>query len=178
MAPRWSRTNWVEHALGQLGKRGPEGVTIDALCETAGRTRGSLYHHFGDHDALLSAVLEHWRARYTDVIIDEVEASSTSAREGAARLNDLATAIDFDVEVGIRQLAAGRPWLREAVAAVDTTRIDFLTSLRRRDGSSAKDARALAELEYAAFVGVQHLAPRFSAARLRELYRQLDDRLR
>jgi len=176
MAPRsrWTRADWIEHALAQLAADGPDGVTVDALCEGAGRTRGSLYHHFDDHDALLCAVLSRWRERYTEEVIRNIQTAELEGELAAARLNDLATSIDFDVEVGIRRLAANRPWLRNAVTAADRRRIRFLSTLREQAGASKKDAEALAELEYAAFVGAQHLAPIFTPRRLRQLYHDLE----
>lgn len=175
---RWSRIDWVDHALTQLARHGPEGITIDALCTSAKRTRGSLYHHFAEHDELLRAVVDHWRERYTEALIREVDAAGLDGATSASRLNDLATALDFDVEVGVRRLAASRPWIREAVHAADRQRISYLASLWRRQGVSTKDARVLAELEYAAFVGVQHLSPLFTARRLGELYRRFDALMR
>jgi AcrR family transcriptional regulator len=142
----------VEHALGELARHGPEGLTLESLCQSAGRTRGSLYHHFPDHEALLLAVIRYWRERDTEAIIRTIRDERLSGAKGAARLNDLATAVDFDVEVGIRRLAASRPNLAHAVAEVDRRRIAFLAELRIEAGAGKKDAQALAELEYAAFV--------------------------
>jgi AcrR family transcriptional regulator len=171
---RWQASDWVEHALGELKERGPQGLILDALCTSAGRTRGSLYHHFPDHQALLTAVVTHWRERYTEDVIRAVRADALRGSRATARLNDLASALDFAVEVGVRRLAASYPSLATAIAEADRRRIAFLTELRRESGFTPKDARAAAELEYAAYIGAQHLSPLFSPARLRALYRHLD----
>ena len=164
--PRWKRRDWAAHALAQLGAHGPEGITIEALCTSAGRTRGSLYHHFEDHDELLMATVEHWRAEHTEALIEAL----ADAPQPAARLNELATTLDVDVEIGVRRLAATRPTLRAAVLDVDERRITTLTALHERAGASPPIARDLAALEYAAFIGAQHLAPLFPPGRLAELY--------
>ncbi|MBX2803745.1 MAG: TetR/AcrR family transcriptional regulator [Myxococcales bacterium] len=168
---RFRREDWLELGLRVLGDRGPDGLTVRALCEAAGRTRGSLYHHFADHDALLSALVEHWAQRDTQALIDAV------GTEGDARtLNDLALALDLDVEVGMRRLAAKAEWLRAAVGEVDQARIAFLTALHRpRHGG---DAQVVARVEYAAFLGFQQLEPRPSAEEMRALYRRFEELIR
>ena len=67
---RWTREDWTDLALRLLAERGPAAVTVDTLCTAAGRTRGSLYHHFRDHGSLLDATLASWRKRYTDDVIE------------------------------------------------------------------------------------------------------------
>lgn len=170
MSTRWSREDWAIHALEQLARKGVDGVTLDALCRSAGRTRGSLYHHFSDYHALLEATLEVWRDRYTEELIEEIRRAGLAGDTGASRLTDLSTALDFDVEIGVRRLASSRPALRETVAVVDRRRIDFLIELQLEAGSTEEDAHALAEIEYAAYVGMQHLSGLFTAGRLTELY--------
>ncbi len=44
-------------AAGLLEKGGVEAVTTRAVCEAAGVTAPTLYHHFGDKDGLLRAVV-------------------------------------------------------------------------------------------------------------------------
>jgi AcrR family transcriptional regulator len=171
---RWQERHWVEHALGELRERGPQALTLERLCASAGRTRGSLYHHFSDHQALLSAVIRHWRERFTDAVIQAIRDERLRGSRAAARLNDLATALDFQVETGIRHLAASYPALQPEVDEVDRRRIAFLAELRREAGTTASDAQVTAELEYAAYVGAQHLCTILPAARLRALYRHLE----
>jgi AcrR family transcriptional regulator len=48
-------------------------------------TKGSFYWHFEDRRALLEAMLEAWRARATNAIIDEVEAKGATPSPGCAR---------------------------------------------------------------------------------------------
>lgn len=176
MSPgRWRRTDWANLGLEQLSRHGPSGVTVESLCAASGRTRGSLYHHFGDHHEFLLALVALWRERFTEAVITAVRNQELSGRTGASHLNRLAIALDAGVEIGIRQLAAGDGELAARVADVDRRRIDFLTELHLEAGApSGERARAWAELEYAAFVGSQHMRSLYPPERLSALYRQLD----
>lgn len=93
---RLRRSDWTELALRILAEDGPESLTVARLCEVAGRTRGSLYHHFADHEALIAATLEHWAARDTDRLIAE-------ARD-ADDLDRRAAALDARLELAVRRL--------------------------------------------------------------------------
>ncbi|MEN0067751.1 MAG: helix-turn-helix domain-containing protein [Myxococcota bacterium] len=165
---RFRREDWLKLSLAQLGKAGPSALTVQALCEAASRTRGSLYHHFPDHDALLDAVVAHWASQHTTAVIDEV------GPEGhAGHLNDLALALDLDVEVAMRQLVARHPRLAPALAAVDRTRMGFLTTLHRE--RHGEEAEVVAKVEYAAFLGFQQLEPRPSREEMTALYRRFEE---
>lgn len=148
-----SRTDWTDLALRVLAEEGPDSLTVATLCDRAGRTRGSLYHHFADHGALLEATVAAWSRQGTDALVE-----ATPPGPGAAdRLNDLALAIDVRVEQGIRRLAERAPAVREAVGAVDRARVEHLARLHAADGDPPDEARARAEVEYAAFLGFQQL---------------------
>lgn len=163
------RDDWVALALRLLAEKGPSALTVDALCAAAGRTRGSLYHHFRDHDALLSAVVERWREDHTERLVRDVE-ELPDDRAGAA-LNDLAMALDPRIETGIRGLAARHPQLLATVRAADARRVAFLAALHERSGAlDAADARVVAEVEYAAYVGLQYMGDERDPEQIARLY--------
>ena len=127
------------------------------MCEVAGRTRGSFYHHFPDHAAFVDALLERWRERQTEAVIAAVE-SAGSERLGS--LHALASDLDHDLDIAVRRFASDDPSARAAVEAVDRQRLDFLAGLHAEDhGLPPANARRMAELEYALFVGMQVLWP-------------------
>lgn len=162
--PRFSREDWADHGLEQLSARGPSALGIEAIERSSGRTRGSLYHHFASHAGFLVAVLERWATRHCDEVIAAVNAEP---HDPAAHLNHLAVSLDFALEREVRRLAETRPALLEIVARVDGTRIDFLEQLH----ADTADPRAIAELEYAAYVGAQHLQGVLTPERLEVLNR-------
>ena len=150
---RLTRDDWTGLALAVLADEGPSGLTVARVCARAGRTRGSLYHHFENHDALLVGVLERWRREFT-----ESPAAAHPPVEGAsAGLHEVAMGLDFGLEQNVRRLVARRDDLRALVEAVDEQRIAHLARIDEERGASAEDARMRAEIEYAAFLGIQQL---------------------
>jgi AcrR family transcriptional regulator len=52
------RTRILETAAGLLAQSGDGDVSTRAICDAAGVTAPTLYHHFGDKDGLLAAVVD------------------------------------------------------------------------------------------------------------------------
>lgn len=171
---RFSRDDWLVLGLAQLSAHGPEGLRIEPLCAAAARTRGSFYHHFDDHDAFIAALLDHWREWNTDGVIEMVELEAEiSGKRG--RLTALAAGLDQQMEVAIRRFAATNPQAATVVAEVDETRIAYLAGMNEEElAADAALARTLAEIEYAAFIGFQHLFPDADEARLIEIGEMLE----
>lgn len=165
--PRMKREDWTALALVVLAEEGPEALTVATLCERAGRTRGSMYHHFSDHGALLDATMEAWTERCTEDLIE----ATPPGPQAASSLHELAMAIEPALERAVRRLAERVPRLRARVQEVDRRRMEHIAALH----GGGEDARALAEIEYAAFVGFQHLE--LPAERMEILYRWFRERV-
>ena|ERR1700731_4855215 len=52
------RTRILETAAGLLAQSADADVSTRAVCDAAGVTAPTLYHHFGDKDGLLAAVVD------------------------------------------------------------------------------------------------------------------------
>lgn len=154
MSSRVSRRDWVDVGIALLREEGSESITVEALCTRIGRTKGSFYHHFPDIDALGAALLEAWEATLTDAPLEAVRAEPDVRRRGA-RLDALVQQLDHRLDRAVRAWALRNPRARLAVQRVDARRVGYLEELHR--AAKHRAPRALAELEYAAFVGAQHL---------------------
>jgi len=169
---RFSKTDWLELTIVLLGEEGPEAMTVERLCEAAGRTRGSFYHHFGDHNSFLHALVEFWQEQYTLRVMKTVGEPGESSGAALEHLHSLAHALNFDVEVNIRRLVARHPSLQKMVSQVDQTRIGFIEEhYKRMENKVALEARWIAELEYAIFIGIQHIEPDISVVKRNKLYK-------
>ena len=93
-----SRTDWLEQGLQLLSTEGPQHLKIDTLCHVLGVTKGSFYHHFKHHAAYVSALLEHWRANYTQQLIHAV-AGIDDPQVRSQRLSELVYLKDMRPEV-------------------------------------------------------------------------------
>lgn len=154
---RTHKGDWIESGLVLLRTEGEHALTIERLCTTLGRTKGSFYHHFESADAFASALLEAWERRHTEVPID------VASREGSAgarrrTLDVTVKALDWPLDLAVRGWALRDPEAREVVARVDARRIAYLESLLPRTVPRARRT-AIATLEYAAFLGAMQLDP-------------------
>lgn len=146
---------WVALGLRRLAEWGPDGLTIDSLCHEAGKTRGSFYAHFKNHDAFLLALIAQWRAESSEALIDNLSAQRDPADQ-LRGLNRLAMMLDPSLERGIYRLAERNSLVAAAVLEVEELRLDYLASRYRAMGQRIKPMAAdLAAIEYAAFVGFQ-----------------------
>ncbi|MEM9911878.1 MAG: helix-turn-helix domain-containing protein, partial [Pseudomonadota bacterium] len=74
---RLSQDDWLSAALALLMESGVEAVQITVLARKLGVTRGSFYWHFASRDALLDALIDHWRRQNTNIMVEAVSAAAT-----------------------------------------------------------------------------------------------------
>ena len=151
--------DWLKAGLTLLGHEGEKALTLESLCRATKRTKGSFYHHFKNHNDFVEALLQYWRAEHTIRVIQAVEQLPTpeARRKG---LDRLAASLDSQVERAVRRWAGVDERAAATLAQVDQQRIEYLTTLIMELGQPNKaDAYELAVVEYAYFVGIQHLFP-------------------
>lgn len=170
MNKRLGREDWLDLGLQQLTRKGAAGLTVEALCDAAQRTRGSLYHHFSDHGAFLDALMMHWQKRYTQDIADQ--SSAEPSRQKRKKLSDLALAIDPILETAVRKFAPSHPGAQDIVAAVDESRVAFVTALYEEAGMAPDLAAQIGKIEYAAYIGVQMIWPQMEGQERKALDRR------
>jgi AcrR family transcriptional regulator len=94
-----TRDRLLAAALELLSERGPEGITLREITDSAGANVAAVSYHFGSLKALCDVAIEHALERYLDA---QHEAMGALAPE--ATLEDLAAAFAGPM---IRSLAAG-----------------------------------------------------------------------
>jgi AcrR family transcriptional regulator len=149
-----TRRDWCAAGLTILRDHGHQALTIERLCAALNKSKGSFYHHFADLDAYLAALLELWTQELTERPI-EISTRETSPAKRGARLDAAVRELDQALDLAVRAWSRSDARARQAMAAVDQRRVDYLEELHRGRGHAK--ARTLAELEYAAFVGSQQL---------------------
>jgi len=105
--------------------------------------------------------LETWKQHHTLDLADA--ALAETGKERAQKLSDLANHLDHGLERAIRQFAQGNEIALEVVREVDDLRTDFVARLYETQGLGKGDARDIARIEYAAFVGSQIVWPEMPA---------------
>lgn len=173
MGARWSRSDWVEMAVEQLKSDGAAGLTVDALCLAAGRTKGSFYHHFPTIEALLVDVAQRWRRTETDQI-GALALAETDPRKGLRALARRSERMDHRLEIGVRDLVARSPDVAALVREADRAREGIIADLLGRayalsDDEAADVARVFHSLQLAAQVRAPDDVAGFSAGPARRL---------
>ncbi len=174
-----TREALLEAALAMFADHGLD-VSLDAICDHAGFTRGAFYVHFADREALLVAVMDHvGRTFLGSVFAGATDGGAGDASTGAVRavIERFLTAVEGGTypllsrrgarpAVPMSQLleACGRSVaVRARYAALVDASISALEGLVKRDqaagvlreGASGED---LAKLLLAIIVGAQTMA--------------------
>ncbi|SHH48876.1 TetR/AcrR family transcriptional regulator [Marivita hallyeonensis] len=166
---RFTKEDWLVHALSKLSELGPEALKLDAICESAARTKGSFYHHFEDHPAFLSALVEYWIEAQTEALIDAIP-NDLDPEEKDRLLTEMAMDVDYRLELGIRELARRDSDLARRVADADRRRLAFLSDIySERYNIPENDAEFAARIEYAAYIGTILTEPEMDKDAQREL---------
>jgi len=149
---------WIEAATDVLAREGIAGLRVEALAKRCGVTKGSFYWHFKDRQALLDALLEHWK---TGRILD-IE-KTTSVSPGKER-DQLHYAIELyganrnrkgmSIELAVRDWARHDAKAAAVVEAVDLYRLDCTRKLFVATGMSDAEAKSRSLLLYACVFGL------------------------
>jgi AcrR family transcriptional regulator len=165
--------DWLDFALDALAADGPAALVPEALAARAGLTRGAFYHRFPSVDAFKVEVLERWRERNTQAVID-LAASVTGEAARQRALASAAAGIDHALDRAVRAWALHDARARAAVDAVTATRIRFIRDCLPK---SARQRARLAEGLYMLFVGAQQVRQQLDGAALQRFLAPLDDAL-
>jgi AcrR family transcriptional regulator len=154
---KFSKTDWLDLGLKILANDGGQAIRVDNLCETAGRTKGSFYHHFINRDAFVADLVNYWEQRLTDYVITKTnQQSSASAR--IIILNRIASDLDAELERAIRRWAGSEALVEPGVVRVDKRRVEYLASLwYQAKNITSQQAIDLAIMNYASLVGFQQI---------------------
>lgn len=173
--------DWIRAGFRALVVEGAVGLRAEALARALGISKGSFYWHFQDVPAFKCAMLAHWHEAATRRVVADIRARSVT---GAAALDLLAGFAGSapDAYGGTAAEGAVREWARfdstarDTVRRVDAERIGFVAECFAAEGIHGADARARAELFYAAFIGLEHLSTQAGTPvepRLKRLVRML-----
>lgn len=152
------RNEWIDSAIKALADEGLAGMRVETLAKRIGVTKGSFYWHFKDRQALLDAVLDHWKlGRIRDI------EKTTAVMPGSEREQ-----LHFAIEVygasrnqkGMSIELAVRDWARHdsraagIVESVDLYRLECTRKLFVAAGMSDAEAKSRSLLLYACVFGL------------------------
>ncbi|MBK9082742.1 MAG: TetR family transcriptional regulator [Rhizobiales bacterium] len=153
MEPDDARSQWIDAGLRALRRDGVEAVRVERLAVDLGKTKGSFYWHFADRKALLAALLEAWRGRATQAVIEDVESAGGDARARLATLMATTLAADGRLERAMRDWARGDAAVAAAMAGIDDRRLRYVAELLVGAGVAPADAKLRARFAYQSLIG-------------------------
>ena len=154
-----NRTQWLEFALLQLVKHGPQHLTIAKLCDSKGVTKGSFYHHFKNRQLFIEALMEHW---YQQMTINFIEQANTEQGplQRLEKLDQVIASHDLQAEMHIRAWALNEPIIAVHLEKIDTQRQAYLQQCFVDMQIPVCLATDMAMIGYAQFLGMQQLHPK------------------
>ncbi len=155
------KINWFTEGFGILENDGFARITIDSLCERLQLTKGSFYHHFGNIDGYIAALADYWLEEYTLSIIRNAD-TLKGVKSKKRTIDKLVLDRSMKLEQTVRAWSYSNEMVRKRVQEADRIRLKYLIDIEVQDGKSHSEARDIAMLTYATFVGLQQLFPDLS----------------
>lgn len=149
------RFDWLLKALEIFIGEGIDAVRITRLAEELKVTRGSFYWHFSNREDLIDALVDYWKSRNTNAIVDAVSAAE-SLSDGIFRFFDTCLNPDlFDprLDLAIREWARRSDDIRQQLDAADKARVKALTEFYQRFDYAMPEALIRARVIYFAQIG-------------------------
>ncbi|MET9631960.1 TetR/AcrR family transcriptional regulator [Lentzea sp. NPDC006480] len=150
---RRTRDDWTEIALRALAEGGVQAVAVEPLAARAGATKGSVYHHFPNRDALLQATVERWEREHTERVIELVESEKTPQDKLKTLFE---TVLDRQrkgsVEMAL-QANAENEVIAPVLKRVTERRLGYLTELFEELGFDREHAKKRALIAFSLYLG-------------------------
>lgn len=150
-----TRDDYLTAGLDLLAEGGVNAVTIAALCERLGVTKGSFYHHFDEVSGFHEALLASWENGTYQAI--EAARAVTDSHKRLSVLKELGVAAHHEAESAIRAWGRSYEPAANALRRVDTAREGNLVESFRAIGIPLTRARHLARIGLATLIGTQSL---------------------
>ena len=166
--PRIDRKVYVAEALVILEEEGFQGLTIAAVVERLGVTKGSFYHHFEGWDDFRQGLLSFWEESQTERLIELAEMVG-SPRERASALIDMASNFPHRIERELRAWGATDAEVGSAVRRVDSRRRSYGARTFNQILNDDAAAQRLAATGLAVLVGAQQLYDDLSPDRVYDM---------
>ncbi len=175
--PQLSPAAYFGAAMSILRDQGFEALTIQAMCERLGVTKGSFYHHFGGMADFVDGLMDHWESRETTDPFDQAEASRSSLARSRA-IVAATLGLDHPAERAIRIWSGANPRVAETQRRVDQARELRVRRIWEEDGLDPVTATTAARMGLALVIGYQNRSTGFNPSDLEAALDELTDHFR
>lgn len=148
--------DWLDAAYTLLIQSGVDAVKIQPLAKKLNTSRTSFYWFFKDRDALLDQLVDRWKAKNTDGLINQTERYAGSVVEAMLNVFDCwldPGIFDSEFEYAIRHWAMQNQRVADEVAAADERRLNALTHMLLNFDYPAHEANVRARTIYLTQIG-------------------------
>jgi AcrR family transcriptional regulator len=128
-------------------------VRVEALAASLGVSKGGFYWHFKDRQALLAELLDSWEQVMVGDVIASVESQPADPQAKLQQLFELASTVDFAVELALRDWARRDREVAARLRRVDGRRMEYLRSLFGQFCADENDVEARSMLAFSLFIG-------------------------
>ncbi len=160
--------DYFRAALTVLADQGSEALTITAVCDALGVTKGSFYHHFGSVAGFVEELLPYWESLRSSRLAGRTRAPQDPRRRLVA-LVDLVVDLPHAAEAAMRAWGWRQPDIAAAVERVDRRRERHLAEVIAAVGVERSQARLHARVMLDVVIGTQQREDPVDARRLRHL---------
>ncbi|OLO11783.1 TetR family transcriptional regulator [Chromohalobacter japonicus] len=132
-----SRDAWLDAAFDLLLESGVDSVRILPLAKRLELSRTSFYWFFKNREELLHALIERWRQKNTQGLVNQTKAYAETITEAILNVFDCwldPQLFDSQLEFAIRSWALQSQDVSQAIETADETRIEALTQMFIRFG--------------------------------------------
>ncbi len=145
--------DWYGAGLELLAEKGAEALSLAALCERVGVTKGSFYHHFDTMAAFHEGMLDHWAGGPTDG--PSIDLGGLDAHARLSLLRQMAVESAHETEVAVRAWASWYELAARALRRVERRRHRVLATNFEQLGLDEAHAATLARVGVYLMAGVQ-----------------------
>jgi AcrR family transcriptional regulator len=174
---RTPRGAWIDAAQQALGAGGPEAVRVEALAMSLGVSKGGFYWHFKDRQALLDEMLDSWEKTMVGDVIATVESRPVEPKAKLQQLFELASTVDFAVELALRDWARRDREVAKRLRRIDSRRMEYLRLLFGQFCADENDVEARSMLAFSLFIGSYFIAAKHGDKSRTEVLQLAIDRL-
>lgn len=151
-----TRLDWINLAFQTMLSDGVESVRILPLAQKLNVSRSSFYWYFKSHEDLLDQLLEYWRHKNTNAIVDHANRPAETIIR--AILNVFECWADqelFDprLDFAVREWARRSGDVRRAIDQADDERLEAIRNMYARHGFDEEDAFIRARVLYYMQIG-------------------------
>ena len=157
-APTLTAADWAEAALQLIAEKGLGRLTVAALADRLGVTKGSFYWHFKGREGLLAAALAQWEQRATTEAMRGLDAVADHRRRLELILDAASRPPRARSLYAALAEAAEDPVVRRVLNRVASARIAYLETCYSHLGLPPTVAKSQALFAYAAYRGLLQLA--------------------